>query len=398
MNRDRSGFHGAVRGFVDEPALDPVASEFMRHDQTRRTRSDDQHLSSFRHVDASTLPTDNCGGGNRVPIYRPGQSKFEWSGANEMRVFVAGATGALGSRLLPLLISAGHSVVGLTRTAGKVDSIRRVGAEAAVADALNRAATVEAIARAQPEVIVHEMTSLGAASDLRRFDRSFAATNRLRTDGLQNLLAGARQAGTRRVVAQSFCGWPYARTGGPVKSEDDPLDPDPPGELRRTLDAIRYLENTVTTSSEIDGIVLRYGAFYGPDTGLLAAPMIDQLRRRRAPLIGDASAWWSLLHIDDAAAATAFAIERAAPGIYNIADDDPAPVREWLGALASVLGAKPPRRIPRWLARIAAGAHIVAIMTEARAGSNEKAKRELAWQPARPSWRQGFAEALAQRQ
>jgi nucleoside-diphosphate-sugar epimerase len=315
-----------------------------------------------------------------------------------MRVFVAGATGAVGSRLLPLLVSRGHSVVGLTRTAGKVDSIRRVGAEAAVADALNRAATVEAIARAKPDVIVHEMTALGAANYLRRFEGSFAGTNRLRTEGLQNLLAGARQAGTRRVVAQSFCGWPYARTGGPVKSEDDPLDPDPPPELRRTLDAIRYLESTVTTSSEIDGIVLRYGAFYGPGTGLLAAPMIDQLRRRRAPLIGDASAWWSLLDIDDAAAATALAIERAAPGIYNIADDDPAPVREWLPALASVLGAKPPRSIRRWLARIAAGAHIVAMMTEARAGSNAKAKRELAWQPARPSWRQGFAEALAQRQ
>ena len=315
-----------------------------------------------------------------------------------MRVLVAGAAGAVGSRLLPLLLSAGHSVVGLTRTAGKVDSIRRIGAEAAVADALNRASTVEAIARAKPDVIVHEMTSLSTANDLRRFERSFAATNRLRTEGLQNLLAGARQAGTRRIVVQSFCGWPYARVGGPVKSEDDPLDPEPPRELRRTLDAIRYVENTATASSEIDGIVLRYGAFYGPATGLFAAPMVDQLRRRRVPLIGEAGAWWSLLHIDDAAAATALAIERAAPGIYNITDDDPAPVREWLPALASILGAKPPRRIPRWLARIPAGAHIVAMMTEARAGSNAKAKRELAWQPDHPSWRQGFAEVPAQRQ
>ena len=313
-----------------------------------------------------------------------------------MRVFVAGATGAVGRRLMPLLISAGHSVVGLTRTAGKVDWIRRIGAQAAVADALNRAATVEAVARAEPDVIVHEMSSLGAANDLRRFDRSFAVTNRLRTEGLQNLLAGARQAGTRRIVAQSFCGWPYARIGGPVKSEDNPLDPEPPRELRRTLDAIRYLENAVTASPEIDGIVLRYGAFYGPATGLFDGPMIDRLRRRRVPLIGDADGWWSFLHIDDAAAATAIAVERGAPGVYNIADDDPAPVREWLPALASLLGAKPPQRLPKWLARIAAGAHIVAMMTEARAGSNAKAKRELAWQPAYPSWRQGFAETLAQ--
>src|SRR5215469_10763310 len=227
-----------------------------------------------------------------------------------MRLFVAGATGAVGSRLLPLLVSAGHSVVGLTRTAGKEDVIRQLGAEPAVADALNRATIVEAVARAKPDVIVHEMTSLGAANDLRRFDRCFAVTNRLRTEGLQNL-----QAGTRRIVVQSFCGWPYARIGGPVKSEDDPLDAEPPRELRRTLEAIRYLENTVTTSSGIDGIVLRYGAFYGFGTGLFDGPLINRLRRRRVPLIGDADGWWSFLHIDDAAAATAVAVERGAPGI-----------------------------------------------------------------------------------
>src|SRR5215471_11829239 len=266
-----------------------------------------------------------------------------------MRVFVAGATGAVGSRLVPLLVSAGHSVVGLTRTSAGADAIRRAGGEATVADAFNRAAIVAAVTRAKPHVIVHEMTSLGAANDLRRFDRCFAVTNRLRTEGLQNLLAGARQAGTRRIVVQSFCGWPYARIGGPVKPEDDPLDTEPPRELRRTLDAIRYLENTATASSEISGIVLRYGAFYGPGTGLFDGPMIDRLRRRRVPLIGDADGWWSFLHIDDAAAATALAVERGAPGTYNITDDNPAPVREWLPALASILGAKPPRRIPKWL-------------------------------------------------
>jgi nucleoside-diphosphate-sugar epimerase len=313
-----------------------------------------------------------------------------------MRVFIAGATGAVGSRLVPLLVSAGHSVVGLTRNPAKADAIRRAGAEPAVADALNRAATVAAVASAKPDVIVHEMTSLSAASDLRRFEQTFAATNRLRTEGLNNLLAGAKQAGTRRIVAQSFCGWPYAREGGPVKAEGDPLDPEPPRELRRTLEAIRYLENGLTASSEIEGVVLRYGAFYGPNTGLFDGPMIDQLRRRRVPLIGDANGWWSFLHVEDAAAATAIAVERGAPGIYNIVDDEPAPVREWLPTLAAMLGAKRPWHIPKWLARIA-GEPIVTLMTEARAGSNAKAKRDLSWQPKYASWRQGFAEVLSQR-
>jgi nucleoside-diphosphate-sugar epimerase len=313
-----------------------------------------------------------------------------------VRIFVAGAGGAVGRCLVPLLVSAGHSVVGLTHTPAKAEAIRRAGAEAAVADALNRAAIVEAVAIAKPDVIVHEMTSLSAANDLRRFDRSFAATNRLRTEGLNNLLAAAKRAGVSRVVAQSFCGWPYARIGGPVKSEDDPLDLEPPQELRRALQAIRYLEDALTASSGIDGIVLRYGAFYGRQTGLFDGPMIDQLRRRRVPLIGDADGWWSFVHIDDAAAATAVAVERGAPGIYNIVDDEPAPVREWLPALAAMLGARPPRHIPKWLARIIVGDHIVTLMTEARAGSNAKAKRALSWQPVHASWRQGFLEVLSQ--
>ena len=315
-----------------------------------------------------------------------------------MRVFVAGATGTVGRRLVPLLIGAGHSVVGLTRAPDKADAIRDAGAEAVVADALNRAATVAAVARARPDVIVHEMTLLSAANDLRRFSRAFAATNRLRTEGLNNLLAGAKQAGTPRIVVQSFCGWPYAREGGPVKSEDDPLDPAPPRQLREAFQAIRYLERVTTTTPGVDGIVLRYGAFYGPGTGLCDGPMIEQLRRRRVPLIGDANGWWSFLHVDDAAAATAIAIERGAAGIYNIVDDEPAPVRDWLPILASMLGARPPWHIPKWLARIAAGEHIVAMMTEARAGSNAKAKRDLAWQPKHASWRQGFAEVLSLRE
>ena len=198
-----------------------------------------------------------------------------------MRVFVAGATGAVGSRLTRLLVSSGHSVVGLTRTATKAEAIERVGAEVSVADALNRAALVAAVTGAKPDVIVHEMTAISAANDLRRFDRSFAATNRLRSQGLDNLLAPTKQAGTPRVIGQSFCGWPYARIGGPVKSEDDPLDPDPPPQMRQSLAAIRYLENGLTAAPDIAGLALRYGAFYGPSTGLFAGPMIDRLRRRR---------------------------------------------------------------------------------------------------------------------
>jgi nucleoside-diphosphate-sugar epimerase len=312
-----------------------------------------------------------------------------------MRVLVAGATGAIGSRLVPLLLSAGHSVVGLTHNPARADAICRTGAEAAVADALSRAAIVKAVAKAEPDVIVHEMTSLSAANDLRHFDRSFAVTNRLRTEGLDNLLAAARQTRTSRIVAQSFCGWPYARNGGRVKSEDDPLDPEPPRELRRTLEAIRYLERVVTARSDLDGVVLRYGAFYGPGTGPFDGPMIDQLRRRRVPLIGDANGWWSFLHIDDAAAATAIAAERGASGIYNIVDDEPAPVGERLPALAAMLGARPPWHIPKWLGRLAAGAPVVMMTTEVRAGSNAKAMRDLAWRPKYRSWRQGFAEVVS---
>jgi nucleoside-diphosphate-sugar epimerase len=312
-----------------------------------------------------------------------------------MRVFVAGATGAVGSRLVPLLVSGGQSVIGLTRNPAKTDVIRQGGGKPVIADALNRAAIVAAVAGAKPDVIVHEMTSLSDANDLRRMARSFAATNRLRTEGLNNLLAAAKQAGTRRLVTQSFCGWPYVREGAPIKTEDDPLDPEPPRQLRRTLEAIRYLENTVTAASEIEGVVLRYGAFYGPGTGLFDGPMIEQLRHRRVPLIADGNGWWSFVHIDDAATATAIAVERGAPGIYNIVDDEPAPVRDWLPTLARMLGAKPPRHVPKWLARIIAGEHIAALMTEVRAGSNAKAKRDLSWQPKYASWRQGFAEVLS---
>jgi nucleoside-diphosphate-sugar epimerase len=312
-----------------------------------------------------------------------------------MRVLVAGATGAIGIRLIPRLVAAGHSVTGLTRSPAKAEPLRRAGASPLVVDALDSPALREAVLGAKPEIVVHEMTALANASDLRHFDRAFAQTNRLRTEGLDHLLAAAREAGARKVVAQSYCGWPFARVGGPIKTEYDPLDSTPPREFERSLQAIRHLESAVAEASDFEGVVLRYGPFYGPSSGLFDGSALDQLRRRLFPLIGDGGGWWSFVHLDDAAEATACAIEGDAPGIYNIVDDDPAPVRDWLPALAAIIGAKPPRHIPRWLARIVAGEHMVVLMTESRAGSNAKARRELGWRPAHASWRQGFAEVLA---
>lgn len=309
-----------------------------------------------------------------------------------MRIFVAGATGAVGRELVPALISAGHSVVGSTRTAAKADLLRRMGAEPVVANGLDAASMRTAIVSARPDIIIDQMTDLAAVTDLRHFDRAFATTNELRTRGTDILLAAAREAGAKRLVAQSFCGWTFTRHGGAVKSETDELDPNPPEELRRTLEAIRYLERTVTASSEPEGIVLRYGSFYGPDTGMLSSAMIDQLRRRRVPLIGDGGGWWSFIHTEDAASATVAAIDKGRPGsIYNIVDDQPTQVRNWLPALAELLGAKRPLHVPAWLGRLLAGEHMVLMMTQVRGGSNAKAKRELGWRPAYPIWRDGFA-------
>jgi nucleoside-diphosphate-sugar epimerase len=270
-----------------------------------------------------------------------------------MRVFVAGATGAVGSSLVPVLVEAGHDVVGMTRSQDKVDALRAASAEPMVADGLDRDAVLDAVRGAKPEVVVHELTALPASFDIRRFDRTFEMTNRLRTEGTDNLLDAARGEGTRRFVIQSFAGWPYERRGGPVKSEEAPLDPEPPKHMRRTLDAIRYLEAAALGAEGIEGIVLRYGGFYGPDTGV--ATMLDDIRRRRFPIVGDGAGLWSFIHTKDAARATLAAIERGAPGAYNVVDDEPAPVSEWLPYLSEVVGANPPRRIPAFIGRLAIG-------------------------------------------
>jgi len=301
-----------------------------------------------------------------------------------MRILVAGATGVLGRVLVPKLVAGGHEVAGMTRSESKRELVSGLGAMPVVADALDPRAVAQAVAEAEPEVIVHQLTALTGGIHTRKIERSFELTNRLRSEGTDHLLAAGRAIGIRRFVAQSYAGWPFARVGGPVKTEDDPLDSDPPQQLRGTLAAIRHLEDAVTGADDIEGIVLRYGGFYGPGTWLELEPEGEQvtaLRKRKLPIVGDGGGVWSFVHVEDAADATVLAIERGAPGIYNVVDDSPAPVREWAPAAARALGAKPPRRVPRWLGRLAAGEAAVVMMTEIRGASNAKAKRELGWQP-----------------
>jgi len=313
-----------------------------------------------------------------------------------MRVFVAGATGVLGRRLVPELARRGHDVTAMTRSPERGERLRSERVEVAVADALDPGAVAAAVGPAEPEVVVHQLTALSElGGTMRNIDRVFAMTSRLRTEGTDNLLAAARSAGADRFLAQSFAGWPYAREGGPVKDEDDPLDLDPPAHLRQTLGAIRHLEAATLGADGIEGTVLRYGGFYGPGTTIARdGAHVEAVRRRRFPIVGDGGGVWSLVHVDDAAAATMAAIERRADGVYNVVDDEPAPVSEWLPALADAVGAKPPRRVPRWLGRLAAGDATVAMVTEARGASNEKARRELGWELRYPSWREGFRVGL----
>jgi nucleoside-diphosphate-sugar epimerase len=309
-----------------------------------------------------------------------------------MRVFVAGGTGVVGRRLVPELVARGHEVVATTRTPDRTGLLRSLGAEPVVLDGLDADAVGNAVAAAEPEVVVHQMTALaGALRDLRRFDAAFAPTNALRTRGADNLLSAAVASGARRFVAQSFTGWTNAPGPG-LATEDDPLHPAPPAGQRETLAAIAYLERAVL-AAPLEGVVLRYGMFYGPGA---SDDVVSEVRRRRFPLVGDAAGVWSFVHADDAAAATVLAVERGAPGLYNVVDDEPAPVAEWLPYLAGVVGAKPPRRVPAALARLAAGEAAVAMSTRSRGCSNAKARRELGWEPRWRTWREGFRGGLTE--
>jgi nucleoside-diphosphate-sugar epimerase len=315
-----------------------------------------------------------------------------------MKVFVVGATGALGKQLVPRLVAGGDDVTGTSRSDSKRGLIESLGASPVVLDLFDADGVRAAVREASPDVVVHEATSLAGNLDFRNFDRSFEQTNRLRTEGTRNLLDAARAAGVRRFVAQSFAGWPYARVDGFVKDEEDPLDPDPPKGIEQTISAIREVERLVTSADGIEGIVLRYGLFYGPGTSVALAPdgeQVEAVRSRKFPVVGSGDGVSSFIHIDDAAAATALAIADGEPGIYNVVDDEPAPAREWLPALAEEVEAKQPMRVPRWVGRLLAGKAMTTMMTEGRGASNAKARRDLGWEPRFSSWRQGFADGLS---
>jgi 2-alkyl-3-oxoalkanoate reductase len=312
-----------------------------------------------------------------------------------MRVFLAGSTGVVGRHLVPLLLESGHEVVGLVRSSQKAKEVEALGATAAVADALDQDRLTAAIQRAAPEAVVHQLTALTGVGNFKKLDEEFALTNRFRTEVTDTLLAAARLAGARRFIAQSFCGWPFAREGGSVKTEEDPLDSNPPASFRKTLAAIRYLEDAVRRATDLEALALRYGIFYGPGTGVAKdGQIIELVRKRRLPIVGNGAGVWSFIHIQDAARATVAALSAGAPGIYNVVDDEPAAVSEWLPHLAQAVGAKPPMRLPVWLGKLAIGEGGVSMMTKIRGGSNAKAKRELGWQPLYPSWRRGFVEGL----
>jgi nucleoside-diphosphate-sugar epimerase len=307
-----------------------------------------------------------------------------------MKVFVAGATGAIGKQLVPRLVAGGHEVHGMTRSAAKQAMLAELGAVPVLADALDPDQVAEAVEQARPEVIVHELTAIGTV-DTRHMERDFAQTNRLRTEGTDHLLAAGRAVGVRRFVAQSHIA-AYARAGAAVKREEDPYDLSPARQMRANVTAMRHLEQAVLNAEWTEGIVLRYGWFYGPGTSMAPGEeSFELVRKRKFPVVGDGGAVWSFVHIADAADATVAAIEHGSAGVYNVVDDDPAAVAEWLPALARELGAKTPMRVPRFIGRLFAGEAGVLMMTEIRGASNAKAKHELAWRPMHPSWRQGFA-------
>lgn len=312
-----------------------------------------------------------------------------------MKIFVAGGTGAIGRVLVPHLLEKGHEVVALVRNDRKAQALLAVGAKVATADALNEEELTAAIKKAEPEVIIHQLTAIAHTINLKKFDDELSLTNRFRTEVTDTLLAAARMVGARRFIAQSFIGWPFAREGGPVKTEEDPLDSNPPTTFSKTLAAIRYLEDKVRKTMDIQALALRYGFFYGPGTGIAKdGPVIKLVRNRMMPIIGSGAGIWSFIHIDDAARATVAAVSNGSPGIYNVVDDEPAPVSVWLPALADAIGAKSPYRVPVWLGKLAIGEGGVSMMTKVRGGSNAKAKREFGWKLEYPSWQRGFVEGL----
>jgi len=301
-----------------------------------------------------------------------------------MRVFVTGASGAIGSRLVPQLVDAGHDVVGAHNAPASAGLLRTLGAKPVLLDLLDAGAVRRAVLESEPDAIVHEATALANVKFSRNQDKVAARTNELRTTGTDALLDAAREAGVRRFVAQSVAVYGrYARDGGPVKTEDDPLERNSPANTEQSSAALDHLERVVT---EFGGIALRYGVFYGAANDGSITPV----RKRQFPIVGDGGGIWSWIHLDDAAAATALAVEHDGPAVYNVVDDEPAPVREWLPVLAQALGAKPPRHLPVWLARLLAGEFVVVLSTEARGASNAKARRELGWTPRYPTWREGF--------
>jgi nucleoside-diphosphate-sugar epimerase len=314
-----------------------------------------------------------------------------------MRILVAGGTGAIGRRLVPRLVQEGYQVTGITRSQSKVSGMLAAGAAPLIADALQRDEVRRAVEQAQPDVIIHELTAIPQEFDIRRFREQFHLTARLRTEGMDQLLDAAKALGVRRFIAQSYAGWPYGRSGAGLKTETDPLDPHPPEAMLETLHAIQHLESAVSHASYLEGIVLRYGPLYGPGNALgEGGSMVDMIRKRRLPVIGGGTGVWSFLHIDDAARATVLAVKNGKPGVYNIVDDDPAPVSEWLPTLAQLLHAKTPFRLPGWIGRLVVGEAGMLMMTGVRGVSNQKAKRELGWQPRWKSWREGFRYALGE--
>jgi nucleoside-diphosphate-sugar epimerase len=307
-----------------------------------------------------------------------------------MKVLLTGATGAIGSRLVPRLIERGHDVFATTRTVDKMDRLRATGAHAVLLDGLDGGAVGEVVGRASPDVIVHQMTALAGKPDPRHFDRWFATTNELRTVGTRHLLAAAQAAGVGKLIVQSYTGWANIREGSRIKTEDDPLDPHPAKWQVHAMEAIKYLE-TAVPAAPLEGIVLRYGNFYGPGA---SEPLVKLVSKRRFPIVGRGTGVWSWIHVDDAAAATAAAVERGTRGVYNIVDDEPAEVGTWLPYLADAVGAKRPMHVPVWLGRLAAGEVTVRWMTEGRGSSNAKAKRAFDWRPAWTTWRDGFRYGL----